>query len=186
MLRNMSRLRIIGGHAKGTRLEVIEGGTRPTPSRLREALFDILAFQAKGTFLDLYSGTGAVGLEAASRDWIVTCVESNQGAARTIRRSAWKLKLNTSVSCTDALFFVRNNEIHYDVVFADPPYELDLVEIFTTIERCLGHHAGTIAFQLPSHLDLSGCNWEQARHFEIHRYGSNSLVLLHRIHSATR
>lgn len=179
MLRYMAAPRIIGGRAKGAQLTTVKGKTRPTPSRLREALFDILAFKSKGTFLDLYSGTGVVGLEAASRDWNVTCVEVDETIARTIRLNARKLKLDISVTCADALSYVQENKFNPDVVFVDPPYELNLIEIFTNIESYLGMGVRIIALQFPSNLDISQCNWKQERHFEIRRYGSNSLALLH-------
>ena len=179
MLRYMAKPRIIGGRAKGAQLATIKGKTRPTPSRLREALFDILAFKYKGTFLDLYSGTGVVGLEAASRDWDVTCVEVDENIARAIHLNARKLKLDISVTCADALSYLQKNKFHSDVVFVDPPYELNLIEIFINIERALGMGVRIIAFQFPSNLDISRCNWEQKRRFEIRRYGSNSLALLH-------
>ncbi len=179
MLRYMAKPRIIGGQAKGAQLATIIEGTRPTPSRLREALFDILAFKTTGNFLDLYSGSGAVGLEAASRGWNVTCVEADKTVARTIQLNAHKLKLDVSVTCADALLYVQHNEASYDVVFVDPPYNLDLIEIFTHIERSLGIEVGIIAFQFPSHLDISQCTWEQEKLLKIRRYGSNSLAMLH-------
>ena len=89
----MSKPRIIGGSAKGRTLETPKRGTRPSPSRLREALFNILAFGDKGSFLDLYSGSGAVGLEAASRGWRATCVDLSSEAAQVIRKNARSLKL---------------------------------------------------------------------------------------------
>ena len=58
----MAKPRIIGGSAKGRTLDTPKRGTRPSPSRLREALFNILEFRERGRFLDLFSGSGAIGL----------------------------------------------------------------------------------------------------------------------------
>ena len=89
----MSKPRIVGGAAKGRALETPKRGTRPSPARLREALFNILGFYPRGSFLDLYSGSGAVGLEAASRGWEATCVDLSREATAVIRKNARSLKL---------------------------------------------------------------------------------------------
>lgn len=167
----MSKPRIIGGSARGRPLETPRRGTRPSPSRLREALFDILAFRTPGTFLDLFSGSGAIGLEAASRGWQSTCVDLSKEAVAVIGRNARMLGLEVEVVRGDALEFAKRRG-DFDVVFAAPPYPLDLVEIFSSI-----HQAGPAApggiyiFQHPSDLQLPLAG-------RIKRYGSNSLILL--------
>lgn len=167
----MSKPRIIGGSARGRSLETPRRGTRPSPSRLREALFDILAFREQGAFLDLFSGSGAIGLEAASRGWNATCIDLSREAAAVIGRNARALGLEVEVVRGDALKFVRERG-GFDVVFAAPPYPLDLVQIFTAI-----HAAGPAApggiyiFQHPSGLELPLGG-------RVRRYGSNSLTLV--------
>ena len=167
----MSKPRIIGGVAKGRVLETPKRGTRPSPSRLREALFNILSFQTKGNFLDLYSGSGAIGLEAASRGWQTTCVDLSREAASVIQKNARSVKLDVQVVQGDALRFARAHPGGYDVVFAAPPYPLDLETIFQTIL------ASEVArdlyiFQHPTSLSLPflGAN--------VRKYGSNALSLL--------
>ena len=103
----MAKPRIIGGTAKGRSLETPKRGTRPSPARLREALFNILEFRERGTFLDLYSGTGAIGLEAASRGWHSTCIDLNKAAANVIRQNAYSLELGAEIIQGDALKFVQ-------------------------------------------------------------------------------
>ena len=168
----MSKPRIIGGSAKGRTLETPKRGTRPSPSRLREALFNILAFRDKNSFLDLYSGSGAIGLEAASRGWRATCVDLSSEAAQVIRKNARSLKLEAEVIQGDALRFAQQHAQGYDIVFAAPPYPLDLEAIFKQIV------ASEVArelyiFQHPTNLTLplmvSG---------ETRTYGSNALSLL--------
>ena len=129
----MAKPRIVGGAAKGRVLETPKRGTRPSPSRLREALFNILAFCTKGTFLDLYSGSGAVGLEAASRGWDATCVDLSREAAAVIGANARRLKLDVETVQGDALRFAAQHRGGYDTVFAAPPYPLDLADIFAHI-----------------------------------------------------
>ena len=74
--------------AKGRVLETPKRGTRPRPlNGCARALFNILGFHPRGSFLDLYSGSGAVGLEAASRGWEATCVDVSREAAGVIRKN---------------------------------------------------------------------------------------------------
>ena len=164
----MSRPRIIGGIAKGRVLEVPASGTRPSPSRLREALFNILAFRPKGTFLDLYSGTGAVGLEAASRGWEATCVDLSRDAADVIRKNVLALKLDAEVVQGDALGYAKRRPQGFDLVFAAPPYPLELNEIFSAILESNVANSLYI-FQHPTDLTLAG---------DRRVYGTNTLTLL--------
>ena len=163
----MSKPRIIGGTAKGRVLDVPKSGTRPSPSRLREALFNIIGFRPRGRFLDLYSGSGAVGLEAASRGWQVTCVDLSKDAAGVIRKNAQALKLDVQVVQGDALAYVKTHSGEFEVVFAAPPYPLALESIFEAI--LAAEVAGFYIFQHPSALTLGG---------DRRVYGSNALTLL--------
>ena len=164
----MSKPRIIGGLAKGRSLEIPKSGTRPSPSRLREALFNILSFRPRGTFLDLYSGSGAVGLEAASRGWQATCVDKSRDAAAVIRKNAQALKLDAEVVQGDALTYAKRHPRGFEVVFAAPPYPLDLGAIFGTI---LAAEVATALyiFQHPTEMELIG---------DRRVYGSNTLTLI--------
>ncbi len=167
----MSKPRIIAGTAKGRFLETPTRGTRPSPSRLREALFNIIAFRERGTFLDLFGGSGAIGLEAASRGWDVTLIDLSKEATNIIKQNAKNLKLNAKVIQGDALKFISSTPEKYDLVFASPPYTLDLPPIYTKI------YDSNIAeelyiFQHPTTLQL---------HFpkaETHVYGSNALTFV--------
>lgn len=151
----MSKPRIIAGSAKGRSLTIPARGTRPSPARLREALFNILAFEAKTTFLDLYSGSGAIGLEAASRGWQVSCVELNRAAAQVLQRNAKTLGLQSvQVWQKDALQYVQQQPRAFDIVFAAPPYPLDLQAIFSAIMSSQVARRRYI-FQHPSTMDVS-------------------------------
>jgi 16S rRNA (guanine966-N2)-methyltransferase len=164
----MSKPRIIGGTAKGRFLDIPKRGTRPSPSRLREALFNILGFRARGSFLDLYSGSGAVGLEAASRGFQATCVDLSKEAAAVIRRNARALELPAQVVQGDALAFAKAHPQGFEIVFAAPPYPLDLEIIFSTILES-GVASSLYIFQHPTELTLVG---------ERRVYGSNALTLI--------
>lgn len=172
----MSRPRIIGGSAKGRSLETPKRGTRPSPARLREALFNILEFRERGSFLDLYSGTGAMGLEAASRGWESTCVELNKAAASIIQKNARALKLETEVVQGDALKFVQTSSKAFDIVFAAPPYPLELTPIFQAIlDSGVAAEGGLYIFQHPVQLELHLARAEKPVHIDARRYGSNVL-----------
>jgi 16S rRNA (guanine966-N2)-methyltransferase len=132
-------VRIIAGTARGRRLAVPSGTTiRPTSDRVREALFSVLAAWA-GTggqppessltglsFCDLYSGSGAVGLEAASRGaGPVLLVEADRRAAALAERNAVDLELAVQVHTARVEDLLgRPAPRAFDVVFADPPYDL--------------------------------------------------------------
>lgn len=123
--------RIISGAARGRRLAVPAHGTRPTSDRVREALFNRLAtlLDLDGArVLDLYAGSGAVGLEALSRGAAaVTLVESDRAAVATLRANVTAVGLpGADVQLRTAIAFLRApTGGPFDVVFADPPYALD-------------------------------------------------------------
>ena len=124
--------RIIGGEARGRRLATPSGaGTRPTSDRVREALFSALE-AALGSlhglrFLDLYAGSGAIGLEARSRGAsAVTCVESDRRTAAVVRGNARALGYVEVevVASSVSRALAAQPRAPYDVVFSDPPYAL--------------------------------------------------------------
>src|SRR6478736_1604905 len=113
-------VRIIGGSLRRSRLEVPDApGLRPTPDRVRETLFNWLMPVIEGArCLDLFAGTGALGIEALSRGAAsVDFVESDPRLADLLRANLARLKQNARVSRDDAQRFVANTGAHYDVVF---------------------------------------------------------------------
>lgn len=132
--------RIIGGTAGGRRLKTPAGdGTRPTSDRVREALFSALE-SALGSLhglrvLDLYAGTGAIGLEAISRGAsAVTLVESDRRTARLITENAATLGFPVEVVNQPVnRVLARGPRSPYDIVFADPPYPLPDEDLDATL-----------------------------------------------------
>jgi 16S rRNA (guanine966-N2)-methyltransferase len=129
-------VRIVAGVARGRRLAVPPHGTRPTSDRVREAVFSALAARRDldgARVLDLYAGSGALGLEALSRGAAhVQFVESDRRAATVLYRNIEVLGLGggdgtaATVTIADVLAMLRTNPVEaYDVVLADPPYALD-------------------------------------------------------------
>jgi 16S rRNA (guanine966-N2)-methyltransferase len=128
-------MRIIGGRYRGRPLKAPTSGTRPTTDRTREAVFSLVLARTDlidGSVLDLFAGSGALGLEALSRGaGHATFVEQSGEALRVIRANA--ASLGASAQCTfhraDALRYLKGPAGgHHTVVFADPPYDLEGIE----------------------------------------------------------
>jgi 16S rRNA (guanine966-N2)-methyltransferase len=136
-------MRIIAGSRKGARIFAPKGReTRPTGDRVREAAFNLLGPAAAegSTVLDLFAGSGAMGLEALSRGAAcATFVESDREACRTINRNLDKLGLEgATVLCQDALTALRADAAagtRYDLVLVDPPYRR-----FSSLQNALIEH----------------------------------------------
>ena len=116
-------MRIIAGALKGRRLLAPDGAeVRPTADRAREALFSILQKYPLGPFLDLFAGSGAVGLEAHSRGYgPVTCVERDARALACLRANVRDAPVR--ILARDVLRLGPAEFPEQAVVFADPPYE---------------------------------------------------------------
>lgn len=127
--------RVVGGSARGRRLRVPADGTRPTSDRAREAVFSSLESLrglswADTVVLDLYAGSGALGLEALSRGAArVDLVEADRRAAQVVRANVAlvaPVSGTAHVHLADVERWVRRppGGVHYDVVFCDPPYSI--------------------------------------------------------------
>lgn len=134
-------MRIVAGAAKGRRLVAPVGATRPTSDRAREALFSSLAASLRldgARVLDLYAGTGAVGLEALSRgaDEAVF-VESNRSALAVLRRNVETVGLPGAQVFPGAVasYLAGEPVPPFDLVFADPPYDLDNFKVTGMLAR---------------------------------------------------
>jgi len=137
--------RIIAGSAGGRRIEVPAGeATRPTTDRVREALFS--ALDARGVVvgarvLDLFAGSGALGLEAASRGAAeVVLVDSSRTATETARRNVTKLGMQrVSVVLSSAEgYLAGRSPVPADLVLADPPYWLSEADLAGLLEHLTG------------------------------------------------
>ena len=131
--------RIVAGAAKGRRLAVPARGTRPTSDRAREALFSTLAglLDLDGArVLDLYAGTGAVGLEALSRGaGRVTFVESDRAAAAILQRNVEAVGLPGARIVTSSVegYLAGGGDTPFDIAYLDPPYALSDAALGTVL-----------------------------------------------------
>jgi 16S rRNA (guanine(966)-N(2))-methyltransferase RsmD len=118
-------MRVIAGEFRSRRLKSIPGNaTRPTPDRLRETLFDILATRIEGTvFLDGYAGTGAVGIEALSRGARhAIFLEKDRFAVDTICENLASLQLERRATVIKGPVLLALGRPQANIVFLDPPY----------------------------------------------------------------
>jgi 16S rRNA (guanine(966)-N(2))-methyltransferase RsmD len=157
-------MRVIAGKYKSRRLEAPPGmETRPTSDRLRETLFNVVARGIEGSvWLDLFAGSGAIGIEALSRGaHSVYFVESAALAARTIRKNLHILKIEAGAELierdvVDALRRLESQSVRCDFVFLDPPYrklgDYDRVLTFLAQSRLL-NPGGRVIAEHDKHFD---------------------------------
>ncbi len=126
------RLRIVAGNWRSRLLDIASvDGLRPTSERIRETLFNWLTPMIEGSrCLDLFAGTGALGLEALSRGAATTVfVEASPVAARQLEKNVRQLGATGAIVCRQkAADFLRANEQAFDIIFIDPPFAADLHE----------------------------------------------------------
>ena len=133
-------MRVIAGSRKGHRIDAPRGlATRPTSDRVRENVFNLVqTWVEDAVVLDLFAGSGAMGIEALSRGAErAVFVESQQDACRAIEHNLDKLRLTgAEVACNDVKRFLAADTRTYDLVFCDPPYDE-----YATLEPTLARYA---------------------------------------------
>lgn len=138
-------MRIIGGRWRGRRLPIPRGtDVRPTPDRVRETVFNWLAASLeRSTCLDLFAGTGALGLECLSRGANqAVLVERDAALANALRERVAALDANASVLERDAVTLLKEPPLAaFDVVFLDPPYSTKLEPLLAGLGPWLGERA---------------------------------------------
>lgn len=123
-------MRVITGTARGRRLKTPDNyDIRPTTDNVKESLFNILQFDIEGRrVLDLFAGTGQLGIECLSRGAAnVTFVDKDRNAVKIVRENLKSCGLNATVLQEDALRILERGQ-KYDLIFVDPPYDSDLYE----------------------------------------------------------
>ena len=183
-------MRIIAGKAKGTKLYTLEGeNTRPTLDRVKESLFNIIQNEVQdAVFLDMFSGSGAIGLEAVSRGAkkAILCDKSKE-ACMIIKKNIEKTHALENIELYQADFKeVLKNKIHekLDIVFLDPPYKTDFAieAIKIIVEKDLLNQNAMIIIET----DDSNRILEDLKHIDceikdIRKYGRAYLIFLERI-----
>jgi 16S rRNA (guanine966-N2)-methyltransferase len=155
----VAAMRIVAGSRKGHRIDAPAGlATRPTGDRVREAVFNLVGAVEDTTVLDLYAGSGAMGIEALSRGAArAVFVESDRAACRTIDRNLEKLRLTGArVLCAPVEAALRQEVAtgrKYDLVLLDPPYDMtDHDPIARHVPRLLAED-GLVVFETSARVE---------------------------------
>lgn len=164
-------LRIIGGEWRSRKLRFADvPGLRPTPDRVRETLFNWLQMQVPGArCLDLFAGSGALGLEALSRGAReVVMVEKHPAAARALRDNIALLGAQNAVLANDDAFrYLQRETQGFDLIFLDPPFRKNLLEPVLEIlfAKALLNSGGMIYLEQETEADIDFSRF----HLQVHR-----------------
>jgi 16S rRNA (guanine966-N2)-methyltransferase len=135
-------VRVVAGSAKGTRLAPVPAGTRPVADRAREGLFSSLgSFVDGASVLDLFAGTGAMGIEALSRGAAhALFVDSSPRAARVIQENLRRTRLASrgTVRRMDVRRAIRQRLGNFDLILVDPPYRMPQAELDAVMAELAG------------------------------------------------
>ena len=126
-------MRVITGSARGMTLRTLEGdNVRPTTDKVKEAVFSAIQFELEGRrILDLFAGSGQLGIEALSRGAkSAVFVDADKNAIRIIKENLAKTRLDSSaiVAQSDSIAFLSMTDKIFDIAFLDPPYETGLLQ----------------------------------------------------------
>ena len=177
-------MRVITGSARGRRLKTLEGrDVRPTADRVKEALFSIIQFEIEGSrVLDMFAGSGQLGIEALSRGAAgAVFVDASPRAADVVRENLEHTGLSdrAQVFQADSLMFVRNRHERFDIALLDPPYGKGVLQrALEAVAPCM-EQGGTIVCELPAGEEMP----ERAGDFELYRryrYGKTELAVYRR------
>ncbi|MGN0546602.1 MAG: 16S rRNA (guanine(966)-N(2))-methyltransferase RsmD [Acutalibacteraceae bacterium] len=174
-------MRVITGKARGTTLKTLEGvSVRPTTDRVKEAVFSIIQFEIEGRrVLDLFAGSGQLGIEALSRGAeSAVFVDADKNSVRVVKENLAKTKLEqfASVAQTDSLAFLSMTDRVFDIAFLDPPYQTGLLQ---KALASIGEHiaqGGVVICEHPTEEKLDDCFDGLAKQKD-YRYGKTEITV---------
>ncbi len=156
-------MRIITGIARGFRLQTLPGEdtTRPTAERVKQSIFNTLQFEIEGrAVLDLFAGSGQMGLEALSRSAAsAVFVDSSRDACAVVQQNARgaKLEQNSRIVMCEAQAFCQRSSDRFDVVFLDPPYRAGLLPALLTDVLPLVREGAVVVCETDAATKLPAC-----------------------------
>ena len=171
-------MRIISGSHKGRKLVAPKNlPVRPTTDRSKEALFNILQHQydwENTTVLDLFSGTGSISYEFGSRGVKnIIAVDQNKMCIDFIRKTSESLKLPIQVTQIDTRKYLSSVKMQFDLIFADPPYDMATPQYHEIIEKVFANQLlDEHGLLIIEHSDQEGFE-EHSRFSQSRKYGSN-------------
>jgi len=175
-------MRIISGRHRGKRIIAPKKlPVRPTTDRVKESLFNILNnhFDLEGVHvLDLYAGTGNISYEFASRGAVrIRCIDASSACIQFITKQAKLLEAPIEVVRQDVLTFLSRNSEQFDIIFADPPYDVGIGDLKTltslVFERNMLTKDGWLVLEHSKHIDMQDVPGFR----EQRRYGSSVLSI---------
>ncbi len=174
-------MRIISGVSRGIKLKTLPGGdvTRPTTDRVKEALFSAVQFKIEAsTVLDLFAGTGQLGIEALSRG-AAHCVfvDENKDASAIIKDNLKSAALadRASVACAGVEGYLFAAKQKFDLIFLDPPYKIDMIaKILPLLDNVL-NDGGTIMAEAEKGANLPETSGNLVLK-KVYKYGSTCLA----------
>jgi len=147
-------MHIIAGKFKNLRLDYPKK-IRPTSQKVREAVFDILGDIEGYSVLDLYAGSGAYGIESLSRGaGSAAFVDLSKGSVASVRANLARAKSFAKVYKIDAIIFLKRNKLKFDLIFLDPPYEDQSLELIDMTSSAI-KPGGTLVAEAPKKMDLT-------------------------------
>lgn len=173
-------MRVITGTARGRRLITLEGeDVRPTTDRVKEALFSIIQFEIEGRkILDLFAGSGQLGIEALSRGAkSAVFVDLSKKSVEVVKQNLESTGLgkNAIVLNTDSIAFAASRADRYDIAFLDPPYRTGLLQKALPLTANIMNEGGVIICEAPFDEELP----EEVGSFKMtkeYKYGKIKLV----------
>lgn len=147
-------MRVITGTARGRVLKTLEGeSVRPTSDRVKEALFSIIQFEIEGRkVLDLFAGSGQLGIEALSRGAAsAVFIDADKAAAATVKANIETTGLEEKATLlqTDAFAFLQTSGLVFDIIFLDPPYDIGFMQKALPLAAAITAPGGVIICEAP-------------------------------------
>lgn len=181
-------MRVISGLYKGRKLESPQGiEIRPTLDRVKEAIFDVIQFRIAGKIaLDLFAGSGAMGIEAASRGAEVVFNDSSHAAASLIRQNCLKAGFTPVIYTLDysqlLKGFSQNNKT-FDIIFIDPPYsgDMGINAVKKVLEYKLLNEDGLIVFEHSENLNTDFLKSNEGITVKNKKYGKVKVDFIYKI-----
>ncbi len=168
-------MRVITGTARGRKLEQLVGDdVRPTTDRVKEAVFSIIQFDIEGRrFLDLFAGSGQMGIEALSRGAKnVVFVDNRRESAAIVKRNLQTTKLgeNAKIVMSDSISFLNVTGEKFDFAFLDPPYGTGLLQSALSKTERVMNKTGLILCESPSNEEMPEKLTDFVR-YRVYKYG---------------
>ena len=174
-------IRITGGENRSRLLETPNTSlTKPTMDKVRAAVFNALGDVVRNArILDLFAGSGSYGFESLSRGAKeATFVDVSYDAIKSIKKNAQNLnRKNVDIFNNDVLEFLNQNSQEFDIIFADPPYKLDIYEnvVKTLLERKILADGGIIVLESERELKIDETKFKSVRFY---KYGLAKIYIL--------